>query len=652
MLPTRVLDVNAHGPGGALGVRLIETHGVRDHYIAVSHCWGPSDRLTTLKSNILNHLEYIPFGALAVTFQDAVIIARELDVKYVWIDSLCIIQDDHSDWERQAVRMGDVYSNAYLTVAALGSSDDADGIFVTVEQRLTRPLVSLDTTSTGRRCLEWAAPLVSTSEINGQQATIYRPKQLFGICDTSGTSVGRDPPRVYVTPEWMPASPKPKAKKTSGTQSKNDEAGAEGDDSYHGSSETYLIGEFGGTVDPFSDEPLSMRGWAVQERILSRRTLHYGSDEMYWECQSLVLAEDGALLRRTFPTRDEVLESRAPAKADDQNDKQSGRRRGRDPWYRLVEEYCARRLTRAEDKLPALAGLASSIALCSGDTYLAGLWQSDILTGLNWSVEANEPTHQCDDPEHDAALPPPSKEFPTHPHRYRAPSWSWAAFDAKIKFHLLNSWGDQSEQLAEYVEARVDHAGGDSFGMVTRGWMKLKAPLYIVRLNVDKESSSRRANNQVFTQSVQLISKTSGTKTGSALFDDAVQLPCFAVALSESVALLLEPCYDEHAGIRPSDEHGGLPIFRRIGRVSCGAQWKQNIQEPSSTPAMIKPSSPAGRFGRMVVGKKDDEEEEEGGDSRKLVKAGPVPLQQLTPNMTESLLWDRADGSTQTIVLY
>lgn len=67
----------------------------------------------------------IPFDALPRTFQDAISIARELDIKYIWIDSLCIIQDSPEDWRHESGLMASVYSNSYLNVAATGSSNSS-----------------------------------------------------------------------------------------------------------------------------------------------------------------------------------------------------------------------------------------------------------------------------------------------------------------------------------------------------------------------------------------------------------------------------------------------------------------------------------------------------------------------------------------------
>jgi hypothetical protein len=65
------------------------------------------------------------------TFQDAIIVTHELGVPYLWIDSLCIIQDDISDWDREASQTARVYTNAYINIAALNSDDDAKGFLRT-----------------------------------------------------------------------------------------------------------------------------------------------------------------------------------------------------------------------------------------------------------------------------------------------------------------------------------------------------------------------------------------------------------------------------------------------------------------------------------------------------------------------------------------
>ncbi|KAF1927492.1 HET-domain-containing protein, partial [Didymella exigua CBS 183.55] len=71
----------------------------------------------------------IPWDHLSLTFQHAIEISHRLGVDYIWIDSLCIIQDDISDWARGAATMCDVYTNSYLTIAATNSDSGEGGCY-------------------------------------------------------------------------------------------------------------------------------------------------------------------------------------------------------------------------------------------------------------------------------------------------------------------------------------------------------------------------------------------------------------------------------------------------------------------------------------------------------------------------------------------
>ncbi|ORY09011.1 heterokaryon incompatibility protein-domain-containing protein, partial [Clohesyomyces aquaticus] len=126
-LPTRVIDVGTNADGAT--VRLVETKRRRDHYIALSHCWGPPTKrpLCTSKATFPQHLAGIHISSLPKTFRDAVAITRLLNLRYLWIDSLCIIQDDRNDWSMEAPRMGAFYSGAHLVIAASGARDSTEG---------------------------------------------------------------------------------------------------------------------------------------------------------------------------------------------------------------------------------------------------------------------------------------------------------------------------------------------------------------------------------------------------------------------------------------------------------------------------------------------------------------------------------------------
>lgn len=87
--------------------------------------------VTTVTHNLAQHLDGILLHELPATFRDAVILARGVGVRYLWIDSLCIIQDDKEDWQRESSGMGSLFLNALLVIAAAGSVDCDVGLFVT-----------------------------------------------------------------------------------------------------------------------------------------------------------------------------------------------------------------------------------------------------------------------------------------------------------------------------------------------------------------------------------------------------------------------------------------------------------------------------------------------------------------------------------------
>jgi hypothetical protein len=117
-VPTRLLYV-----GGSEDPRLIETSpkGVQEPYAALSHMWGGPSQLPPLRTILSKYedmLKAIPMWLLSKNFADAVIATRQLGLQYIWIDSLCIIQDSPADWQREAVMMHKVYRYAEVTIVA------------------------------------------------------------------------------------------------------------------------------------------------------------------------------------------------------------------------------------------------------------------------------------------------------------------------------------------------------------------------------------------------------------------------------------------------------------------------------------------------------------------------------------------------------
>jgi hypothetical protein len=112
-------------------IRLIDSiEAEGQDYVTLSHCWGAQSYVPRLRHETeAKFREGISFGYLPKTFQDAVTVCRKLGYGYIWIDSLCIIQDSKEDWEVKAKIMPRVYANSILTIAALKSPGSHGGCF-------------------------------------------------------------------------------------------------------------------------------------------------------------------------------------------------------------------------------------------------------------------------------------------------------------------------------------------------------------------------------------------------------------------------------------------------------------------------------------------------------------------------------------------
>jgi hypothetical protein len=94
-------------------------------HVALSHCWGPPAHrpLMTTQASLARHFTSAPWDELPRLYQDAMIATRRLGLEYIWIDSLCIIQDSHNDWLSESHLMGQVYQYAHLTIIASHAAD-------------------------------------------------------------------------------------------------------------------------------------------------------------------------------------------------------------------------------------------------------------------------------------------------------------------------------------------------------------------------------------------------------------------------------------------------------------------------------------------------------------------------------------------------
>jgi hypothetical protein len=166
-LPTRLLEVRPTGADPELRLYIPASDVPPSRYITLSHCWGKLPIPTLKSSNFEAMTRDIAIAKLPKTFQDAITITRRLNIRYLWIDSLCIVQDSVDDWQSESVKMRDVYSNSFLNIAAAAAPDGRTGCFLDRNALLAGPCRATVRTLHGRLC-----DLVSqTLWVNGMAKT-------------------------------------------------------------------------------------------------------------------------------------------------------------------------------------------------------------------------------------------------------------------------------------------------------------------------------------------------------------------------------------------------------------------------------------------------------------------------------------------------
>lgn len=358
-LPTRVLDVGDANEPGHDSLRLLLSSGIVAPYVALSYCWGCREQPgSTSRANISERAASIPMSALGQTIQDAVTATRRLGLRYLWVDALCIIQDDEADKRVEISRMRDIYKDSYVTLV-IESADSALKGFLH-----HRPVSSYP---------------------------CYR--------------------LPYI-----------------------DDRGARGTLQIR-SSRAYSYGP--------GDYQINVRAWTLEERLISQRKLVYTTQQLRWQCQS-AHHEDGGpptspgsnqlpeiyllpfyrLLhgKLPLPAPMEPVPSYSQERADDQYTNSLEYN-----WLRFVEEYTGRVCTNPKDKLRAFGGIAAEFATrWPADRYVAGLWRDQLHWLLLWTPW----------PRWTPPVAFSQGQLGQQERKYRAPSWSWAAFGTKVS-HIL-----------------------------------------------------------------------------------------------------------------------------------------------------------------------------------------------------------------------
>ncbi|KAL2162607.1 hypothetical protein VTH06DRAFT_6443 [Thermothelomyces fergusii] len=338
-LPTRVLDLDTGNPDS---VRLRETQGERARYMCLSYCWGRSKFLRTVKGNLERHKQGISLAEMPLTFRHVIQITRKFGVRYLWIDSLCIIQDDDADWRREAARMADIFRNSYLTVAPTWAESANDGCFPPPDRRGTVQIGQFSVDLVPHFWIDW--------ELDSKRR---------------------------------------------------------------------------------ADFPMLTRGWVYQERMLSPRILHFGRQEMLWECREHRTCECGRMRFLVYETSiGGFRKMMSQPESGDHDDLQN-------LWRKMVVEYTALELTVRTDRLPALAGLATAVRRRRRQEYLAGLWRDTLAPDMCWFLR-------------DPSLRPPEPGAVR-----RKPTWSWASVDGPVDYpYMLNHNGAVRDVYVDVLEAK------------------------------------------------------------------------------------------------------------------------------------------------------------------------------------------------------
>ncbi|KAK4454478.1 heterokaryon incompatibility protein-domain-containing protein [Podospora aff. communis PSN243] len=119
-LPTRIIDVNPDTPG--VDARLVRTTGEHAEYLCLSYCWGGPQKITATKASLPALEKSIPVHQLGGALQDAIQATRQMGFRYLWVDALCIVQDDAENIQSEISQMGSIYTNAFAVIVAAGSA--------------------------------------------------------------------------------------------------------------------------------------------------------------------------------------------------------------------------------------------------------------------------------------------------------------------------------------------------------------------------------------------------------------------------------------------------------------------------------------------------------------------------------------------------
>jgi hypothetical protein len=313
--PTRLIFVGNPDENIQSHLCLSATIPEQKPYMTLSHSWGSANIFRLLSTNVEDVMKELPVSQLSRVFQDAINLTRQLGIEYIWIDSLCIIQDSSEDWATESQLMDRVYQHSWCSIAATGFRDGLKSFYVERDPKIIQP-----------RKLR--------VKLKSDKPTKTGSKHVRGVY-------------YFVENIW----------------------------------EAYI-----------TNAPLNQRAWVLQERLLSPRILHMGCNQVYWECAQLEACETfpnglPKSLECGYKSGAWALNSEGQFPRDDLDEvcPRDLEKELYDLWYKtVVPFYNVANLTRYEDKLVAISGVAKKMQGLIEDKYVAGLWEKDLLHQLLW----------------------------------------------------------------------------------------------------------------------------------------------------------------------------------------------------------------------------------------------------------------------------
>ena len=331
-LPTRILDLTSFSEP-----RLVETNGTRSAYCALSYCWGDIEmNTTTTCGNVSTHRDGIPTASLPVFIQEALVAARTLGYQYIWIDALCIIQDDPTDWDKEASKMKDVYSNADLTISSLVASGCHEHLFQSRGASITRP-VPFDTWTPKDKRRMWKKDVI-------YQNVVY-PSFLFNN--------GGDPEGFSGADNLASKAPI--------------------------TSRGWVLQE----------QMLSTRILYFGSNQLVWECLCFATTDS--DPSKVILPRMGGGLGMHRGRKHALQGLTHPNHA---YDPEATKYQPFGIWQSLLTSYTKRHLTKSSDRIPAFLAISKSLESAIGDKFIAGVWKGKrLLESLSWNVRDASAKH-------------------------------------------------------------------------------------------------------------------------------------------------------------------------------------------------------------------------------------------------------------------